>query len=449
MTKPTLVLTPLLLSISFCSTRANYLPIYGGPGARFASTYLPYSPGTTAGDGTGVGSVLTTPQGNYTITAYRWDSSGIVELESLTGARPYAINSHGTAVGSAGNHASRWEADGVAVTQLGDLGTTASGGTTGIANAINNAGTSAGAVYQPLINQSYGYHAVRWDAGQTAATALNHLGTDANGYTESFANSINASGMIVGQSVKYVDAVSRGTRAVRWAANGTAITELGTLGTDTSGNTESVAYKVNNAGIAVGYARQFDSAGHFVRRAAARWDASGTAATALIDADGTKSCYAWDINSAGITIGATEAYVNTFLVHRAVRWDAGQNIAVELDDFGDANAEGSAYAINDQGIIVGSLSGGGGGAVVWLADGTAVGLNSLIDPALGWSLHRGIGISETNWVTGYGSFDPDGPGGQAAYDRLFLMQVPEPAAPAFLGAILMSWVRGRRRRRYV
>ena len=56
-------------------------------------------------------------------------------------------------------------------------------------------------------------------------------------------------------------------------------------------------------------------------------------------------------------------------------------------------------------------------------DAVAIDLNTLIDPASGWTLTEANGISDTNWVTGIGSFDPDGGGPLAAYDRAFLLDV--------------------------
>jgi hypothetical protein len=76
----------------------------------------------------------------------------------------------------------------------------------------------------------------------------------------------------------------------------------------------------------------------------------------------------------------------------------------------------------------------------------AVDLNTLIDPASGWTLNIASAISDTNWITGQGTFDPDGPGAQPAYKRLFLLQVPEPASLPLLslgGLALLRWRRSR------
>jgi hypothetical protein len=116
---------------------------------------------------------------------------------------------------------------------------------------------------------------------------------------------------------------------------------------------------------------------------------------------------------------------------RAVRWDASGTTATELgnlgtDKGGSTNAQ--AYAINNSGVIVGyankydaagqSL---GGRAVLWNADGVAIDLGSLVDPNSGWTLNRVYAISDTNWVTGIGSFDPGG--SRDPYARAFLIDV--------------------------
>ena len=63
----------------------------------------------------------------------------------------------------------------------------------------------------------------------------------------------------------------------------------------------------------------------------------------------------------------------------------------------------------------------------------------------------GLGISNTGWIVGTGSFDPDGPGGVDAADHAFLLDasglVPEPAAAGILGLCAMMSLGRRRSRR--
>jgi hypothetical protein len=68
---------------------------------------------------------------------------------------------------------------------------------------------------------------------------------------------------------------------VRWVAGGTAITELGNLGTDPTGVAGAGIRAANDNGTAVGLAEKYDSAGTTLGFRAVRWDAAGTAATEL------------------------------------------------------------------------------------------------------------------------------------------------------------------------
>ncbi|KKL84510.1 hypothetical protein LCGC14_1964030, partial [marine sediment metagenome] len=105
-------------------------------------------------------------------------------------------------------------------------------------------------------------------------------------------------------------------------------------------------------------------------------------------------------------------------------------------------AVGFAYKYDGAGTFLGDR------AVYWGADGVAVDLNTLIDPASGWVLEQAYAISDTDWISGVGVFDPDGAGGLDSYDRLFLVQIPEPATLCLLGAgACLPLLRRRRMRR--
>lgn len=145
----------------------------------------------------------------------------------------------------------------------------------------------------------------------------------------------------------------------------------------------------------------------------------------------------------------------TYKGSRAVRWDASGTAATELGHLGaDAGGETSsaAFAINSAGEAVGTASNFNDAgnwlsdhAVYWGLDGVAIDLNTLIDPASGWTSHEARAISDTGWISGWGTFDPDGLGGQSGYHRLFLVQVPEPTSLALLSLGVLAL---RRRRRH-
>ena len=75
-------------------------------------------------------------------------------------------------------------------------------------------------------------------------------------------------------------------------------------------------------------------------------------------------------------------------------------------------------AINDSGHIVGSSGSGWDIPFVW-KDGVMTDLNTLIDPASGWTLKNATGINNNGWIIGNGI----APGG---YEHAFLL-TPEPA----------------------
>jgi hypothetical protein len=85
--------------------------------------------------------------------------------------------------------------------------------------------------------------------------------------------------------------------------------------------------------------------------------------------------------------------------------------------------------------------------VLWGADGKAINLNTLIDPAGGWTLSEARTISDTNFVAGVGLFDPDGGGPVTAYHRFFVLDasaaIPEPTSLALLVVSGLTLVRRR------
>jgi len=181
-------------------------------------------------------------------------------------ASSVAVNDAGTAVGHAikyvarvnhGIRAVRWDAGSTAATELGHLGTNARGETAAFTVAVDAAGTAVGFSRKYSAGVFLGDRAVRWDAGATAATELGNLGTNASGRAYGSAHMINASGTSIGYVEKYVGNVNLGERAVRWEAGGTAATELGVLGT-LSGVTSAYAYAINAHGTIVGTVVEYD-----------------------------------------------------------------------------------------------------------------------------------------------------------------------------------------------
>ena len=271
------------------------------------------------------------------------------------------------------------------------------------ASCVNDAGTAVGNANKYVAGSNLGGRAVRWDGGGTVATELGNLGTSDSGYTYAGAYAVNDANTPVGWTRKYVAGSWLGQRAVRWDAGGTAATELDNLGTDSDGWTNALAYAVNEANTVVGKARKYDD-GSWLGDRPVRWDAGGTAATELgnlgTDTDGWTHTWAYAVNDANTAVGYAEKYV------------AGSYL--------------------------------GDRAVMWGPDAVAVDLNTLIDPAAGWTLTRACDISEHDlWIGGEGLYDPDGPGPLGTYERLWVMQVPEPATLSLLALGGLALVRRR------
>jgi hypothetical protein len=390
--------------------------------------------------------------------AVRWDASGTAatELGNLgtdpsgnTSAVAYAMNAAGTAVGSSAKYVSggyssylavRWDAAGTTATELGSLGTDSRGIASACAFAVNAAGTAVGNSAKYVSGGYVSSPAVRWDASGTTATELGDLGTSNSGDTHAIACAVNDAGTAVGWSDQCISGSYKASRAVRWDASGTAATELGNLGTDSSGITYAQACAVNATGTAVGYSEKYVS-GSDMGHCAVRWDTSGTAATELCnlwtDNNGYAYAQAIALNAPGTAVGYSYKYVSgSNMGIRAVRWDALGTAATELANLGtDSSGVTNSYAsaVNDAGTTLGfsekyiSGSDKGSRAVIWLPDASVIDLNDLgvvPVPAGGiWTLTSAMALSADGWVAGNGKFDPDGAGPLASYTRLWVAQV--------------------------
>lgn len=476
----------LLCFSSPCASGA-YIVVYGGPtfdaatATGYVAPVLQAVPGHTAGNGAAVGWAARYNQDiGVGLRAFRWDATGAaaVELQHLntdglgrTTTTAHAINGTGTSVGSAveydgntdlGSRAVRWDAFG-AVTELDNLGTDGGGRTGSYASAINSTGAVVGDAHKWSGNVSLGYRAVRWDAGGTAVTELENLGTNSAGSANNHAVAINTAGVVAGSANKYNGGIALGDRAVRWNSSGT-ITELGHLGTRTDGVTFCHGFDINEDGTVAGYAEAYTGEGTSRGLRAVRWDAGGTAATELetlgTDSSGSTYCIAGIIDDTGAVAGFAEKYDGgVYRGGRAVRWEATGTAATELGTL-ETDASGftrtEANSMNSAGVVVGYANTyvdnvlQGRRAVLWNLDAVALDLNTLIDPASGWTLNEARGISHTNWVTGIGTFDPDGSGPLAGYGRAFLLDaspaVPEPTAHWLL-SVSIVWPLRRRRAR--
>jgi probable HAF family extracellular repeat protein len=108
----------------------------------------------------------------------------------------------------------------------------------------------------------------------------------------------------------------------------------------------------------------------------------------------------------------------------AFRWsdDSGMQLLPPLPGY----SRSVATAINDAGVVVGLSRGSGlsDRATLWLVDGTAIDLNTLIDPGSGYQLWSAWGINNRGEIVGAGM---NGVG-----ERNGFLLVPAPGWTTFL-----------------
>ena len=390
------------------------------------------------------------------------------DADGLTYAYAYAVNNAGTIAGYAGKYSAgtfvgsrgaRWVTGTAAATELGDLGEDPNGKTYVEAYAVNDNGTIVGWGQKYTDGTDHGVTAALWASGSEDAMELAHPVTDIGVYVFAYAYSVNDAGVAAGHGHKYDGATWLGPRAIRWDAGAGAGTELGNLGLRADGFSWAYGNAVNNSGVTVGYATKYVD-GNDLGTRAVLWAPAGTVAMELpslgIDGGGSTAAEAVALNEAGVAVGYAGMYEGGIgKGRRATRWDPGAADAVVLGTLGtgaDGYAWAEAHAIDEAGTVVGYAhlfvdgDDRGSRATLWGLDGLAVDLNTLIDPNSGWTLRYARAISENGqWIAGLGRYDPDGPGGYEAYERLFLLQIPEPSTSAFLAGAALVLARALRR----
>lgn len=380
------------------------------------------------------------------------NSSGVASSAALD------INSAGDVVGRStkysvganlGDRAVLWPAGQTTPIELGLIGATSNGASMSQALSINAFGDIVGSAHKYVFDSDQGEYGVLWPRGQLTASVLGTLNN-----ARTIASAINASGQIVGTSLK-----SSQDYGVRWPPGQTVPTQLGNLGM-LQGFSETNAFDVNDSGDAVGSSTKYSPGYGGVR--AVRWAAGQIAAIELsnlgVNSASFTNSTAWAINGAGDIVGSAGKFSgDTPLGSRAVRWDSGQTAALELGTLGTNSAgvtSSNALDINSAGLIVGfaEVYAGdadlGSHATIWLPGQTAaIDLNSLIDPNSGWVLQRANAINDAGTIAGEGLYDPDGAGPTPAQQLAFRIDgVPEPSLLTLLGLTLILPARRSRRK---
>jgi probable HAF family extracellular repeat protein len=256
------------------------------------------------------------------------------------------------------------------------------GGSAWFANAINDSGQIVGESYTPSNTDQ---HAVLYSGG-----VLTDLGSLGGGY--STANGINNHGQIVGMSY-----LAGATYHAFLYENG-VMSDLGTLG----GAGDSEASGINDNGQIVGQA----DAGVYGYPTNHAFLYSGGAMLDLGTLGGVESC-AYGINSNGVIVG--QAYLAGNAAFHAFLYSDG--VMKDLGTLGGTSS--SAYAVNNRGQVVGySYTPGNAATHAFLYSGGVMrDLNNLVPTNAVWTLNEARGINDRGQIAADGvdiSWEPRG-----------------------------------------
>lgn len=287
------------------------------------------------------------------------------------------LNDFGTVVGSssvanlgkASYHAFIWTKS----SGMRDLGVY-SGDTNSAATGINNSGD--------IVGTSFGfffpvpYHAVLWKHGGP----IQEIGSLAG--TNSYANAINDSGMIVG----YSTLADGANDAFLW----TSVSGMQDLG-DLPGGASSSAYAINASGEVVGDSGLDNPAEFhaFLWTQANGMEDLGTLSGGLVSR-------ATAISDAGTIVGYswTEQFNNVCFI-----WTSGQGMQPL-----DLGLSSSLYGINSSNEIVGSNI-SSGVPFLWTPSRHMQTLDSLIPPNSGWVFNEVVGINRVGQIAATGTIN--------------------------------------------
>lgn len=336
-----------------------------------------------------------------------------VTVVGTAGSEARGLNNNGQVVGyltTPGGDRHAFVHLGGVTTDIGTLG-----GSNSIAYGINDAGqVVGGAENAGGVERVFSY----------AGGVMSDLGT--LGGSGGYAQAINNAGSIVG-SVRQGDGAWRA-----FLYSGGVMQNLGTL--PSSGEFYSFANAINEGGDIAG----ISSAGDFVLPEPPQHAFLRCCGDIMVDLGtfGGQFSEAIGINDLGDVVG--NASTAELMHNHAFLYAGGVMI-----DLGTLPGDGYAYAndINNGRQVVGN-SFGSGRAFFW-EDGSMVQLDTLLDPALGWTVTDAYAINDASQIAGTACLD-----GTCYAVRLDPVAVPEPATCAlFLGGLGLVGVLRRRARR--
>jgi probable HAF family extracellular repeat protein len=281
------------------------------------------------------------------------------------------------------------------------------------------------------VNNSGAVVGTSWSSGGPRATIWQNGGAAGLGLENSYGMGINDAGTVVGGA-------QNGNRASAYVYSGGETTWID-IGISSS------AYDINAQGQVAGTAEM--GAGRF---RAFIWSA-GTGVQVLGTLGGRIS-YANALSDSGVVVGSSttrSGYLHAYTAD-----------AFGMHDLGTLGGNlSAAYAVNSAGTVVGysSTVDGAMHAFVW-TDGMLFDLNTLVDPASGWTLESAFGINELGQIVGSGRLNgvssayllsPAGPvvlTGRS--EALAVASVPEPSTwiLAGCGTAFVAAAAARRRR---
>ena len=203
-------------------------------------------------------------------------------------------------------------------------------------------------------------------------------GSASNGY------GINASGQIAGAATTTGDAAQHA-----FLYGGGHMTDLGTLGGGGSFGTA-----INSSGDVAGYSDTTPS-----QYSPHAFLYSNGAMTDLGTLPGGFNSFGFAVNDSGQVVGFSESSGHQH--YRAFLYKHGHMI-----NLGTLGGDSSyAFSINSTGQIAGQASADASRTpyAFLYSGGRMVNLNSLVDPASGWTLWQASSVSDTGFITGYGT----------------------------------------------
>jgi uncharacterized membrane protein len=279
-------------------------------------------------------------------------------------------------------------------------------------NGTNTSLTVLGSPNLPIAINSLGH--VAGGFGSHALVLRNGVVTDMGAFVQgafSVAFDINDSDWAVGSS--RVDS-QNAYRAFLWK-NG-PLSALPAPGGSYAYADQSEAFAINGNGDAVGYFQNIS-----LGQVAVKW--SNNTATTLGGLPDQSKSEANDINLSGQAVGFSQPSVGR--ISTAVLWNGTTPTPLAaVQDYPIANALG----IDDSGDIVGTaqldFNNPIGLAILW-HDGTAIDLNTRINPASGWNMVSANAINNSGQIVGMGYYQGDS-------HAFLLTPTPEPSILAGL-----------------